>query len=175
MFQVVLKLLHTSHSLIVWYLADLEILQWKSFNSFLHFFYFSYSWFTGLCQFLLYSRVTQSYLHIHSFSHTIHLSFHHACPKACRKLILNKLLSSQCCNKYFCAFRELSIVQGSAGCTRRGWDIFPFVVRILGRIKNERSVLATHYLTSHEPEKGCFLFPMKKVWLSKAGKGPCPG
>ena len=33
-----------------------------------------YSWFTMLCQFLLYSILTQSYIYIHSFSHTI---FHH--------------------------------------------------------------------------------------------------
>ena len=30
-----------------------------------------YSWFTMLCQFLLYSKVTQSYICIHYFSHTI--------------------------------------------------------------------------------------------------------
>ena len=38
--------------------------------------FLNYSWFTMLCQLLLYSKVTQSYIciHIHSFSHTI---FHH--------------------------------------------------------------------------------------------------
>ena len=35
---------------------------------------FYYSWFTALCQFLLYSKVTQSYIFRHSFSHII---FHH--------------------------------------------------------------------------------------------------
>ena len=37
-------------------------------------FFYYYSWFILLCQFLLYSIVTQSYVYIHSFSHTI---FHH--------------------------------------------------------------------------------------------------
>ena len=41
-----------------------------------HFFLLVYSWFTALCQFLLYSKVTQSYIYIytHSLSHTV---FHH--------------------------------------------------------------------------------------------------
>ena len=33
------------------------------------FFFFKYSLFTMLCQFLLYSKVTQSYIYIHSFSY----------------------------------------------------------------------------------------------------------
>ena len=37
-------------------------------------FFFKYVWFTALSQFLLYSIVAQSYIYIHSFSHTI---FHH--------------------------------------------------------------------------------------------------
>ena len=32
---------------------------------------FYYGWFAMLCQFLMYSIVTQSYIYIHSFSHTI--------------------------------------------------------------------------------------------------------
>ena len=50
-------------------------LLWYTFlNIFLRFkilFLLKYSWFTELCQFLLYSIVTQSYICIHSFSHTI--------------------------------------------------------------------------------------------------------
>ena len=34
-------------------------------------FYFHYSWFTVLCQVLLYSIVTHSYIYIHYFFHTI--------------------------------------------------------------------------------------------------------
>ena len=41
------------------------------FFFFLLFFELKYSKFTTLCQFLLYSTVTQSYLYIHSFSHII--------------------------------------------------------------------------------------------------------
>ena len=37
-------------------------------------FFLKYSWFIIFCQFLLYSKVTQSYIYIHSFFHTI---FHH--------------------------------------------------------------------------------------------------
>ena len=44
------------------------------FIFFFKFFLLEYSWFTILCQFLLHRTVTQSYLFIHSFSHTI---FHH--------------------------------------------------------------------------------------------------
>ena len=36
--------------------------------------FLKYSWFTVLCQFLLYSKVTQSYIYIHSFSYIV---FHH--------------------------------------------------------------------------------------------------
>ena len=45
----------------------------RSFFSWsLHFFKkICYSWFTVFCQFLLYSKVTQEYIHIHSFSHVI--------------------------------------------------------------------------------------------------------
>ena len=48
-------------------------------------FSFKSSWFTMLCRFLLYSRVTQSYIYLHSFSHTI---FHHVLPQeiGCRSL-----------------------------------------------------------------------------------------
>ena len=37
-------------------------------------FLLNHSWFPVLCQFLLYSKVTQLYIYMHSFSHTI---FHH--------------------------------------------------------------------------------------------------
>ena len=39
-----------------------------------NFFLLKYIWITVLCQFLLYSKATQSYIYIHSFSHII---FHH--------------------------------------------------------------------------------------------------
>ena len=40
--------------------------------------FLNYSWFTMLCQLLLYSKVTQSYIciHIHSFSHTTSITFY---------------------------------------------------------------------------------------------------
>ena len=41
-------------------------------------FLLEYSWFIGLCQFLLYSTVTQSYMYIHPFSRII---FHHVLPQ----------------------------------------------------------------------------------------------
>ena len=48
---------------------------WESdlFVCFYIYFYFllKYSWFTMLCQFLLYRKVTQSYIYIHSPSHII--------------------------------------------------------------------------------------------------------
>ena len=42
------------------------------------FFLLKYIWFTMLCQFLLYSKVTSSYLYMHSLSHII---FHHVPSK----------------------------------------------------------------------------------------------
>ena len=45
------------------------------FYFFIDFYFFHYSWFTMCCQFLLYSKVTQShthtYIYVHSFSHNI--------------------------------------------------------------------------------------------------------
>ena len=42
------------------------------FLNFLNDFYFFYhGWFTVFCQFLLYSKVTQSYIYIYSFAHII--------------------------------------------------------------------------------------------------------
>ena len=37
----------------------------------LFYYYFNYSWFTILCQFLLHSKVTQSYIYINALSHII--------------------------------------------------------------------------------------------------------
>lgn len=52
-------------------------------------FFFSYGWFTMFCQFLLYSKVTQSYVYIPSFPHII---FHH---------VLSQVIgySSLCCTE----------------------------------------------------------------------------
>ena len=44
----------------------------KNGETFKNFFY--YGWFAVFCQFLLYSKVTQPYIYIHSISHVI---FHH--------------------------------------------------------------------------------------------------
>ena len=57
----------------LWYFQFLPQLRLQFHSgSFFQFFY--YSWFTILCQFLLYSKVTQLYIYIHSFSCII---FHH--------------------------------------------------------------------------------------------------
>ena len=60
-------------SLFVISLFHLFPLSWDSFFLFKFFFY--YSWFTMCCQFLLYSKVTQLYIYIYSFSHIIYLVF----------------------------------------------------------------------------------------------------
>ena len=43
--------------------------SWEIFLKYVYFFH--YSWFTAFCQFLLYSKVTQSHIYIQSFSHII--------------------------------------------------------------------------------------------------------
>ena len=48
--------------------------DWYSFEMKDFFFLLKYSWFTMLCQFLLYSQVTQLYIHIRSLAYII---FHH--------------------------------------------------------------------------------------------------
>ena len=50
----------------------------KSFGLLFYYFLLAYSRFTVLCQFLPQSIGTQSYIYIHSFSHTI---FHHVLPQ----------------------------------------------------------------------------------------------
>ena len=62
---------------------------------YLHFilFLFEYSWFTVLSQFLLHSIVTQSYISIHSFSHTI---LHHVLPQEIGYSFLCYTVGSHC-------------------------------------------------------------------------------
>ena len=63
-------------------------------TQFLFFFFldlFKYSWFTMLCYFLLYSKVIQLYIHMHSFSHSFLLWFQfssvaQSCPTLCDPL-----------------------------------------------------------------------------------------
>ena len=45
------------------------------------FYFFYYTWFRAFYQFLLYSKVTQSYIYLHYFSHVI---FHHILSQATR-------------------------------------------------------------------------------------------
>ena len=63
-------------------------------------FFLKYSWFTLLCQFLLYSIVTQSYICIHTFSHTI---LHHV-------LFQDIGHSSLCCTVGPHCFSSLNII-----------------------------------------------------------------
>ena len=51
-------------------IAILTDVRWY-FIVFFSFFKLKYSWFTVLCQFLLYSKVNQSYKYMHYFSHII--------------------------------------------------------------------------------------------------------
>ena len=53
----------------------------------IYLFFFYYSWFTVFCQFLLYSKMTQLYIYIHSFSH---IFLHHIPSQVIR-------YSSLCC------------------------------------------------------------------------------
>ena len=47
-------------------------------------FFFNSSWFTMFCQFLLYSKMTQPYIHIHSFSHIV---LHHVLSQVTRYIV----------------------------------------------------------------------------------------
>ena len=61
-----------------WFNKSISVNKWKSFLYFLTFLKLKYSWFTMLCQFLLYSKVTQLYTHTHICTHSFsHIIFHH--------------------------------------------------------------------------------------------------
>ena len=55
--------------------------------------FFKYSWFKMLCRFLLYSKVTQSYIHKHSLSDTI---FHHGLSQETGYSFLCCTIGSDC-------------------------------------------------------------------------------
>ena len=65
-----------------------------SFLCLYDFYFFHYSWFTVFCQFLLYSKVTQLYIYIYSFSH---ITFYHVPSQMTRH-------SSLCCTEDLIAY-----------------------------------------------------------------------
>ena len=60
---------------------------------FYDFYFFHYSWLTVFCQFLLYSKVTQSYIHICSFSY---ITLHHVPSQVTRYSSLCYTAGSHC-------------------------------------------------------------------------------
>ena len=93
---------------ILWYMCHISMHRNTSLNKMLQTFFFiiyylfllQYSWFIMFCQFLLYSKVTQSYKYIHSFSHPI---FHHVLPQETEH-------SSLCCTVGPYCFAEHSFI-----------------------------------------------------------------
>ena len=71
----------------------LMLLIYSFLNLNLILFSLEHSWFTVLCQFLLYSIVTQSYIYIHPFSHII---FHHVLPQEIGYSSLCSTVESHC-------------------------------------------------------------------------------
>ena len=65
----------TSQMCFCWAMTGTPFLLFYFLKILNDFYLFRYRWFTVFCQFLLYSNVTQSHIHIHSFSHII---LHHA-------------------------------------------------------------------------------------------------